>query len=190
MLEFIDLCQQVACFESPCHRTAYDSPEGMSNFSSHNIVSKVDELETSMSNLGSQLDNIETQCRQFAAQTGKMDDDVCCDACAKIADSLAMNTNNINTLYTILVSEGLLTEKMGENLISNFQNGQQVVGPFFSTPSSGNKGKSGVIPFVSPMGTHSCSALMNSTKNIGDLKVDETLNETSDMGINRKVYKE
>ena len=40
------------------------------------------------------------------------------------------------------------------------------------------------------MGTHSHSALMNSTKNIGDLKVDETLNETSDMGVNRKVYEE
>ena len=57
--EFIDLCQQVACFESLCHRTADDSPESMSNFSSHNIVSKVDGLETSMSNLGSRLDNID-----------------------------------------------------------------------------------------------------------------------------------
>ena len=83
-----------------------------------------------------------------------------------------MNTKNINTLYTTLVSEGLLTEKMGENLISNFQNGWQVVGPLFSTPVSGNKGKSGVIPFMLPMGTHSHSALMNSMKNIGDLKVD------------------
>ena len=40
------------------------------------------------------------------------------------------------------------------------------------------------------MGTHSCSALMNSTKNVGDLKVDETLNDTNDMGVNRKVYEE
>ena len=79
---------------------------------------------------------------------------------------------------------------MGENLISNFQNRRQVVGPLFSTPASRNKGKSGVIPFVLPMVTHSCSALMNSMKNIGDLKVDETLNETSDMGVNRKVYEE
>ena len=57
--EFIDLCQQVACFESPCHRTADDTQEGMSNHSSNNIVSKVDGLETSMSNLESCLDNIE-----------------------------------------------------------------------------------------------------------------------------------
>ena len=42
-----------------------------------------------------------------------------------------MNTKNINTLYTALVSEGLLTEKMGENLITNFQNGWQVVRPIF-----------------------------------------------------------
>ena len=115
---------------------------------------------------------------------------MCCDACARVVDSLTMNTKNINTLYTALVSEGLLTEKMGENLITNFQDGQQVVGPLFSTPASGNKGKNGVISFVSPMGTHSYSALMNPMKNIGDLKVDETLNETNDMGVNRKVYKE
>ena len=47
-----------------------------------------------------------------------MDDDVCCDACAKVADSLLMNTENINTLYTALVSEGL---NMGlKNLITSF----------------------------------------------------------------------
>ena len=39
-------------------------------------------------------------------------------------------------------------------------------------------------------GNHSHSTLMSSTKNIGDLKVDETLNETNDMGVNRKVYEE
>ena len=115
---------------------------------------------------------------------------MCCNVCARVADSLTMNTENINTLYTALVSEGLLTEKMGENLITNFQDGQQVVRPLFSTPASGIKGKNGVISFASPMGIHSCSALMNPTKNIGDLKVDETLNETNDMGVNRKVYKE
>ena len=97
------------------------------------------------------MDSIETQCRQFVAQTGKMDDDMCCDACAKVPDSLIMNTKNINTLYTALVSEGLLTEQMGENLITNFQNGWQVVRPLFSTPASRNKGKNGVIPFISQM---------------------------------------
>ena len=31
---------------------------------------------------------------------------------------------------------------------------------------------------------------MSSTKNIGDLKVDETLSKTNDMGVNKKVYEE
>ena len=115
---------------------------------------------------------------------------MCCDACTRVVDSLTINAKNINTLYTALVSKGLLTEKLGENLITNFQDGWQVVGPLFSTPASGNKDKNGVISFVSPMGTHSCSALMNPTKNIGDLKINETLNETNDMGVNRKVYEE
>ena len=138
--DFIELCQQVPCFESPCLRTTNDNQEGMLSHSYDNIVLKVDGLEASICNLESYMDGIETQCRQFAAQTGKMDDDICCDACGKVADSLLMNTKNINTLYTALVSEGLLTEKMGENLITNFQNGWQVVRPLFSTPASGNKG--------------------------------------------------
>ena len=32
--------------------------------------------------------------------------------------------------------------------------------------------------------------LISSTKNIGDLKIDETLSETNDMGVNKKVYEE
>ena len=67
----------MACFESPCHRTTDDIQEGMSSHSYDNIVSKVDGLEASICNLESHMDNIETQCRQFAAQTGKMDDDMC-----------------------------------------------------------------------------------------------------------------
>ena len=65
--DFIDLCQQVACFESPCHRTTDDIQEGMSSHSYDNIVSKVDGLEASICNLESCMDNIETQFRQFAA---------------------------------------------------------------------------------------------------------------------------
>ena len=190
VLDFIDLCQQVGCFESPRCWTADEIQEGMSGNSYDNIVSKLDRLEISICNLEAHMDSIEIQCRQFAAQTGKMDNDMCCDACTRVADSLTMNTKNINTLYTALVSEGFLTEKLGENLITNFQDGWQVVGPLFSTPASGNKGKNGVILFVSTMGTHSHSALMNPMKNIGDLKVNKTLNETNDMGVNRKVYKE
>ena len=119
-----------------------------------------------------------------------MGDDMCCDACARVADSLTMNTKNINTLYTALVSEGLLREKMGENLITNFHNGCQVVGPLFSTPASGIKGENGVISLASPVGISLHSTLINPMKNIGNLKVDETLNETNDMGVNRKVYEE
>ena len=103
---------------------------------------------------------------------------------------MSMNTRNVNALYNALLSEGLLTEKMGENLITNFQNGWQVVGPLFSTPALMPKGKNGVISFASPLGSHSCCTLMSSTKNIGDLKVHETRNETNDMAVNRKVYEE
>ena len=134
--------------------------------------------------------HIETKCMQFNARTGKMDDDVCCNACARVMDSVSMNARNVGALYNALISEGLLTEKMGENLITNFQNGWQVVGPLFSTPASIPKGKSGVISFASPLGNHSCSTLISSTKNIGDLKVDKTLSETNDMGVNKKVYEE
>ena len=52
-----------------------------------------------------------------------MDDDICCNACVKIANSLNMNTRNISTLYDVLVSEGLLTAKTGDKLITNSQNG-------------------------------------------------------------------
>ena len=65
--DFIELCQQVPCFESPCHRTTDDIQEGMSSHSYDNIVSKVDGLEASICNLESHMDSIETQCRQFAA---------------------------------------------------------------------------------------------------------------------------
>ena len=52
-----------------------------------------------------------------------MDDDICCDSCAKIANSLNMNTRNISTLYDVLISESLLTVKTGDKLITNPQNG-------------------------------------------------------------------
>ena len=47
-----------------------------------------------------------------------------------VADSVSMNTRNVNALYNALLSEGLLTEKVGENLITNFQNGWQLVRTF------------------------------------------------------------
>ena len=67
VLDFIDLCQQVGCFESLGQRTTDDIQEGMSVLSYDNIVSKVDGLEISIFNLESHMDSIETQCRQFAA---------------------------------------------------------------------------------------------------------------------------
>ena len=190
LFNFIDLCQQKGCFESPRPGTDDESQVGMSGHSYDNIESKLGELQNSLCNLETRMNSIETQCRQFAAQTGKMDDDMCCNACARVAGSLTMNTKNINTLYTALVSEGLLMEKMGENLITNFQNGHQVVGPLFSTLVSGIKGKNGVISLASPVGMPSHSTIINPMKSIGDLKLDETLNETNDLGVNRKVYEE
>ena len=44
--------------------------------------------------------------------------------CKGHADSVSMNTRNVGGLCNALISEGLLTEKMGENLITNFQNEQ------------------------------------------------------------------
>ena len=185
--DFIDLCQQVGCFKPQGHGPANETKVSMLGHSYDDMIFKIDKLQKSLCNLETHMDCVETQ---FAAHTGKMDDDVCCNACARVVDSLSMNIRNVNTLYNALISEGLLTDKKGENLITNFQDGQQVVGPLFSTPSSGLKDKNGVISFASPVGINSRSTLMNSTKNIGDLKVDETLSETNDMGINRKVYEE
>ena len=184
--DFIDLCQQAGYFKPQGHGSADDSKVSMQC----DIVLKLDMLKKSLCGLEDQMTCIETQCMQFNARTGKMDDDVCCNACARVADSVSMNTRNVNALYNALLSEGLLTEKVGENLITNFQNGWQLVRPLFSTPASMPKGKNGVISFASPLSNHSHSTLMSSTKNIGELKVDETLNETNDMGINRKVYGE
>ena len=183
--DFMELCQQVGCFKPQGHGSVEDSKVGMPD-----IVLKFDMLKKSICSMEDRMACLETKCMQFDARTGKMDDDVCCTACVRVADSVSMITRNVGALYNALISEGLLTEKMGENLITNFQNGWQVVGPLFSTPALIPKGKSGVISFASPLGNHSHSTLMSSTKNIGDLKVDETLNETNDMGVNKKVYKE
>ena len=52
----------------------------MSGHSYDNIVSKLDRLEKSLCNLEAHVDSIEIQCRQFAAQTGKM---TCAVMCAQ-----------------------------------------------------------------------------------------------------------
>ena len=90
---------------------------------SHSIVQTIDVLQGSLGDLEDRMTHIETQCRQFDACTGKMDDDVCCNACTKVADSLSITTQNVNTLYNALLSDGLLTDKVSENLIMNFQDG-------------------------------------------------------------------
>ena len=61
-----------------------------------------------------------------------------------------------------------------------------MVGPLFSTPSTGPKGKDGIISFASPVGIHSRGNLMSSSKTIGSLRVDETLSETNDMGVKQE----
>ena len=77
-------------------------------------------LKKSVCGLEDQMTRTETQCMQFNARTGKMDDDVCCNACVRVMDSVSMNTRNVGVLCNALISEDLLTEKMGENLITNF----------------------------------------------------------------------
>ena len=136
------------------------------------------------------MTHVETQCRQSAARMENISDDVCCSACARVADGLSMNIRNVNTLYNALLSKGLLTDKVSGDLITNFQDGRQVVGPLFSTPSTGPKGKNGIISFASPVDVHSRGNSMSVSKTIGNLRVDETLSETNDMGVNKKVYEE
>ena len=59
----------------------------------------------------------------------------------------------------------LLTDKVSENLITNFQDGRQVVGPLFSTPSTGPKGENGIISFASPVDIHSRGNSMSFEQN-------------------------
>ena len=65
------------------------------------------------------MTHVETQCRQSAARVDNSDD-VCCSACARVADGLSMNVRNVNTLYNALLSKGLLTDKVSGDLITNF----------------------------------------------------------------------
>ena len=156
---------------------------------SHNITQTIDTLRDSISNLEIRVTHVETQCRQSVAQVESASDDVCCSACARVADGLSMNIRNVNTLYNALLSTGLLTDKVSGDLITNFRDGRQVVGPLFSTPSE-PKGKNGIISFASPINVHPRGSSMGANKTIGNLRVDETLSETNDMGVNKKVYKE
>ena len=136
------------------------------------------------------MTHVETQCRQSATRADNVSNDVCCSACARVADGLLMNIRNVNYLYNALLSKGLLTDKVSGDLITNFQDGRQVVGPLFSTPSAEPKGKNGIISFASPINVHSQGNSMGVKKTIGNLRVDETLSETNDMGVNKKVYEE
>ena len=156
---------------------------------SHNITRTVDTLRDSISNLENHVTHVKTQCRQSVAWAENTSDNVCCSACARVADGLSMNIRNVNTLYNALLSTGLLTDKVSGDLITNFRDGRQVVGPLFSTPSE-PKGKNGIISFASPINIHSRGNSMGVNKTIGNLRVDETLSETNDMGVNKKVYEE
>ena len=151
VLGFNDSCQEGE--HSRLQRQGSPGEDGTSV--SQNMARTMDTLQESLSNLEIHVTQIETQYRQSTARTGSVSDDVCCNACVRVADGLSMNIRNVNTLYNALLSKGLLTDKVSENLITNFQDGRQVVGPLFSTPSTGPKGKNGIISFASPVGIHS-----------------------------------
>ena len=121
--EFIDLCQQMGCFNSLSSPPVKDSQVGNTNVDSDALVVRLTSLEQTIQGLVVCMDNVETLCRQFNTQTGKMADDMCCNACMKIADNLDVNTKNIDALYTALLSKGLLMDKMGEHSITNFRDG-------------------------------------------------------------------
>ena len=87
---------------------------------SHNITQAIDTLRDSISNLENRVTHVETQCRQSVARAENTSDDVCCSACARVADGLSMNIRNVNTLYSALLSTGLLTDKVSGDLITNF----------------------------------------------------------------------
>ena len=87
---------------------------------SHNITQTIDTLCDSISNLENHVTHVKTQCRQSVAQAENTSDDVCCSACARVADGLSMNIQNVNTLYNALLSTGLLTDKVSGDLITNF----------------------------------------------------------------------
>ena len=186
MLGIDDSCQEGEC--SGFRRWGSFGTDGTDAL--QNITRTIDTLQESISNLENCMTHIETQCRRSAVRMENISDDVCCSACVRVADGLSMNIRNVNTLYNALLSKGLLTDQVSGDLITNFQDGRQVVGPLFSTPSTGPKGKNGIISFASPVNIHSRGNSMSASKTIGNLRVDETLNETNDMGVNKKVYEE
>ena len=183
---FNDSCQEGECARFQRWGSFGEDRTGVSQ----NMAQKIDILQESLRNLEDHMTHIETQYRQSTVRMGSISDDVCCHACARVADGLSMNIRNVNTLYNALLSKGLLTDKVSENLITNFQDGRQVVGPLFSTPSTGPKGKNGIISFASPVDVPSQGNSMSLSNTIGSLRVDETLSETNDMGVNKKVYEE
>ena len=87
---------------------------------SHNVTQTINTLRDSISNLEICVTHVEMQCRQSVARVESTGDDVCCSACARVADGLSMNIWNVNTLYNALLSTGLLTDKVSGDLITNF----------------------------------------------------------------------
>ena len=61
---------------------------------------------------------------------------------------------------------------------------------YFLPHPQNRKVKNGIISFASPINVHSWGNSMGANKTIGNLRVDETLSETNDMGVNKKVYEE
>ena len=87
MLGFDDSCQEGE--HSGFQRWGSFGTDGTG--ASQNITQTIDTLQESISNLENRMTHIETQCRQSAARMENVSDDVCCNACVRVADGLSMN---------------------------------------------------------------------------------------------------
>ena len=82
-----------SCQEGECSRFQRRGSFGADGIGvSQNVTQTIDMLQESLRNLEDRMTRIETQYRQYTTWTGSINDDVCCDACARVADGLSMNT--------------------------------------------------------------------------------------------------
>ena len=96
-----------SCQEGECSRFQRSGSFGADGIGvSQNVTQTIDMLQEFLRNLEVCMTHIETQYRQYTTWTGSINDDVCCDACVRVADGLSMNTRNLNTLYNALLSKG------------------------------------------------------------------------------------
>ena len=116
LLGFNDSCQEGE--HSRLQRLGSPGEDGTG--ASQNMAQTIDILQESLSNLEVRVTQIETQYQQYTARMGSVSDDICCNACARVADGLLMNIQNVNTLYNALLSKGLLTDKVREKFNNQF----------------------------------------------------------------------